>query len=68
MRRFNMQVPESVFGVDPEILRPIMCWPSHEEYKIQAKKLAVQFAENFKRYEDGVPEEVVRLGGPDLTF
>lgn len=41
MRRFNMQVPENVFGVDPEILRPIKCWPSHEEYKVQAKKLAM---------------------------
>jgi len=41
MRRFRMEVPENVFGVDPEILRPIKCWPSHEEYKVQAKKLAM---------------------------
>jgi len=26
MRRFQLQVPETVFGVDPEILRPINCW------------------------------------------
>ena len=26
MRRFQLQIPETVFGVDPQILRPINCW------------------------------------------
>jgi phosphoenolpyruvate carboxykinase (ATP) len=68
MRRFNMQVPESVFGVDPEILRPINCWPDHELYKVNAKKLAQQFATNFERYEAGVPRDVIVKGGPNLSF
>jgi phosphoenolpyruvate carboxykinase (ATP) len=68
MRRFGLMVPETVFGVDPEILRPINCWPSHEEYKKQAKKLAQQFAKNFERYESGVPADVIKKGGPDLSF
>lgn len=68
MRRFRMQVPESVFGVDPEILRPINCWPDHELYKVNAKKLAQQFAKNFERYEAGVPRDVIQKGGPDLSF
>lgn len=40
MRRFQLLVPETVFGVDPEILRPIRCWPDQEAYKTAAKKLA----------------------------
>ena len=63
-----MQVPENVFGVDPEILRPINCWPDKESYKVTCKKLAVQFADNFKRYEDGVPRDVIEKGGPNLNF
>lgn len=68
MRRFGLQVPETVFGVDPEILRPINCWPNKEDYKKQAKKLAEQFVKNFSRYEKGVPADVIKKGGPDLSF
>jgi len=68
MRRFNLMVPRSVFGVDPDILRPIESWPDKDQYKAAAKKLANHFVENFKRYEDGVPREVIEKGGPNLTF
>lgn len=40
MRRFGLQVPETVFGVDPDILRPINCWPDRASYKTTCKKLA----------------------------
>jgi len=68
MRRFNLMVPKTVFGVDTDILRPIESWPDKDAYKTAAKKLANHFVENFKRYEDGVPAEVVKLGGPNLDF
>ena len=68
MRRFQFQVPETVFGVDPEILRPINSWIDKDAYKASAKKLAQQFAKNFERYEKGVPAEVIKKGGPDLSF
>jgi phosphoenolpyruvate carboxykinase (ATP) len=68
MRRFNLKVPASCFGVDTEILRPINCWPDKESYKIEAKSLAGKFVDNFKRYEDGVPADVVKIGGPNLDF
>jgi len=61
-------VPETVFGVDPEILRPINCWPDQELYKKNAKALAEKFAKNFERYADGVPRSVIDKGGPDLSF
>jgi len=68
MRRFNLKVPTECFGVDPEILRPINSWPDRDSYKVAAKSLAEKFVKNFERYEAGVPEEVVRIGGPNLTF
>jgi len=68
MRRFQLEVPETVFGVDPDILRPINCWPDRDAYKTKCKSLAEQFATNFKRYEDGVPRDVIEKGGPDLSF
>jgi len=40
MKRFQLMVPETVFGVDPEILRPIRCWPDEASYTKAAKKLA----------------------------
>jgi len=68
MRRFNLMVPDSCFGVDPDILRPINCWPNKDDYKVAAKKLAQHFVTNFERYESGVPREVIEKGGPNLSF
>ena len=68
MQRFGLAVPETVFGVDPEILRPIRCWPDQDKYTKNAKKLAEAFVKNFQRYEKGVPADVIKKGGPDLSF
>jgi len=68
MRRFNLMVPQSVFGVDTDILRPINSWPNKEDYKVAAKKLAGRFQENFRRYEAGVPADVIKKGGPNMDF
>jgi len=68
MRRFNLKVPKTCFGVDTEILRPINCWPNKDDYKKAAKSLAEKFVKNFQRYEAGVPPEVVKIGGPNLDF
>jgi phosphoenolpyruvate carboxykinase (ATP) len=68
MKRFNLKVPRTVFGVDSDILRPINCWPNKDDYKKAAKSLAEKFQKNFQRYEKGVPPEVVKIGGPNLDF
>ena len=68
MKRFGLTVPTTVFGVDPEILRPINIWADKELYTKNAKKLAEKFVKNFERYEKGVPADVVKRGGPDLSF
>ena len=66
MRRFGLKVPEEVFGVDPEILRPVRCWSDKQAYKKAAKSLAEKFVKNFERYEAGVPRDVIEKGGPDM--
>jgi len=50
MKRFNLKVPGECFGVDPDILRPIRCWPNKEDYKVAALSLANKFVKNFERY------------------
>lgn len=68
MRRFNLKVPLTCFGVDTDILRPINCWPNKEDYKVAAKNLAAKFVKNFERYEKGVPPEVIKIGGPNMEY
>jgi len=68
MKRFNLKVPSECFGVDPEILRPIDCWPDRATYKQAAKELAEKFVKNFERYEAGVPADVVSIGGPNMNI
>ena len=68
MKRFGLMVPETVHGVDTDILRPIESWKDKEAYSKAARTLAFQFQTNFQRYESGVPKEVIELGGPNLEF
>ncbi len=64
---FNLQIPKTLEGVDDKILNPINTWADKEDFKKTSLKLATQFVENMKHYEDVTPEEVVREGGPDLS-
>jgi len=58
-------VPKHCSGVDEKILMPVNTWSDKAAYNAQAKKLAGQFVENFKKYMDGTPKEVVEKGGPN---
>ena len=60
---FGLNVPLEVPGVPTEILDPRKTWQDKEAYDAQAEKLASLFAENFKKFEDEVSEEV-RSAGP----
>jgi phosphoenolpyruvate carboxykinase (ATP) len=44
---------------------PQSAWKDKAAFEVQAKKLAGMFAENFKKYADGVTEEV-RAAGPKV--
>ncbi|KAA8910020.1 ATP-utilizing phosphoenolpyruvate carboxykinase [Sphaerosporella brunnea] len=60
---FNLAIPKSCPGVPSQILNPKGVWKASEEnYLDEAKKLALKFQENFKKYQDGVTKEVIAAG------
>jgi len=63
---FNFQVPMSVPGVPDEVLWPQDTWDDKEAFNVELRKLAEKFQENFVKYADETPEEVIRKGGPTI--
>src|SRR5215210_6403970 len=59
---FGLHVPLEVPGVPNEVLDPRETWDDKETYDESAKKLAGLFAENFKKFEGEVSEEVKKAG------
>ena len=63
---FNLQVPKNCKEVDSKILNPINVWKHKSVFNLVSKKLAGEFIDNFEKYIDGTPENVVENGGPNL--
>ncbi len=59
---FNLDVPSSCPGVPAEVLMPKNTWSDKAAYDAQAKKLALMFVENFKRFEATAKPEVKAAG------
>ncbi len=59
---FGLHVPKEVPGVPSHVLDPKGTWDDEEAYDEQARELARLFAENFKKFEDEVDEEVLKAG------
>ena len=59
---FGFEVPRTCRGVPDEVLKPWSSWPNREEYDKKYKQLAQKFIENFKKFEDGTPQEVIDAG------
>jgi phosphoenolpyruvate carboxykinase (ATP) len=59
---FGLAVPAHVEGVPEKLLHPRDTWQNPADYDAQASKLADMFAENFKKYESGVTDEVKAAG------
>jgi phosphoenolpyruvate carboxykinase (ATP) len=61
---FGLHVPTTCPGIDPSILQPRQTWINPDEYDLAAGRLATQFMNNFKKFEN-VPD-VVRIAGPHV--
>ena len=59
---FNVDVPVSCPGVPAEVLDPRSTWDDEAAYERQARELAGMFVDNFKKFADDVPAEVVDAG------
>ncbi len=59
---FGIAVPTAVPDVPSEVLTPRNTWSDKDAYDAQAAKLAEMFKENFKQFEDQVPDEVKAAG------
>lgn len=55
---FKILVPDTIPGVESDILDPEKTWSDPAAYEQQAKVLAKRFVENFKKF-DQVPKEVL---------
>jgi phosphoenolpyruvate carboxykinase (ATP) len=60
---FHFAIPSGCPGVPGKILNPESTWKNPAEYQEKAWQLASQFIDNFKKYENQVPEEILR-GAP----
>ena len=55
---FGLAMPTSCPNVPEEILSPRNTWQDKSAYDAKANVLAGKFLDNFKKFEDGVSEEI----------
>ena len=59
---FGFSVPRSCEGVPASVLDPSSSWPPKEVYLQKYRQLASRFVDNFKKFEEGCPPEVIKAG------
>ncbi len=59
---FGFEVPRACPGVPEEVLYPARSWASEDEYWSKYRQLATRYLDNFKRFADGCPPEVLAAG------
>jgi len=59
---FGFEVPRTCPGIPDNVLEPWSSWPSRAEYDKKYKQLAQRFIENFTKFSDRMPREVLEAG------
>ena len=59
---FGFEVPTECPGVPSEVLSPSSSWADKNEYDRRYRDLAMRFKENFAKFTDNTPQEVVDAG------
>jgi phosphoenolpyruvate carboxykinase (ATP) len=59
---FGLEIPRECPDIPSNILNPRATWSDGAAYDEMARKLAGMFKENFQKYANDVPEEVMRAG------
>ncbi len=65
---FGFEVPKSCEGVPSKVLNPANTWGDKEAYKDKYLQLAGLYIENFKKFTDGCPPEIVKAGPTKTDF
>jgi len=65
---FDLEIPVALRGVDPSILDPRNAWKDNNKWNEAAKKLALQFIENFNRFTDTIEGQNLVAAGPHVDI
>lgn len=59
---FGFMVPKSCPDIPEKVMYPAEEWNNKEEYHQKYRSLAARFIENFKKFADGTPKEIMEAG------
>jgi len=59
---FGFEVPQSCPAVPDSVLDPASSWPGKDAYLKRYRSLASRFIDNFRKFEDAAPPEVIAAG------
>jgi len=59
---FGFEVPKTCPNVPEDVLDPSASWRDKKEYDRRYKDLAMRFKQNFAKFTDGTPQEVIDAG------
>jgi phosphoenolpyruvate carboxykinase (ATP) len=59
---FGFQVPKQCPGIPDNVLYPSTAWPSEDVYMKKYQSLAARFIDNFRKFSEDCPPEVINSG------